>query len=136
MAHWHGLAKLRMHHDYTLEIMDQVTTTLGGKLRAFCEQTCPSFSTKELRREFDARVRPQGEGVAASEERAPNNSRKVNRRLPKTFNLHTYKLHSLGDYVATIRKYGTTDSYSTEPVRSTFSLQFQLLLIYTIYRES
>jgi hypothetical protein len=36
----------------------------------------------------------------------------------KKFNLKTYKTHSLGDYVQTIRMYGTTDSYSTEPVSS------------------
>lgn len=32
------------------------------------------------------------------------------------FNLLTYKHHALGDYVRTIKRYGTTDSYSTEPV--------------------
>lgn len=30
--------------------------------------------------------------------------------------MSTYKVHSLGDYVETIKTYGTTDSYSTEPV--------------------
>lgn len=34
----------------------------------------------------------------------------------KVFNLHTYKNHSLGDYVEMIRKYGTVDSYNTELV--------------------
>lgn len=38
------------------------------------------------------------------------------RRRRKTMNLNTYKVHALGDYVETIRKYGTTDSYSTELV--------------------
>jgi len=37
-------------------------------------------------------------------------------RRPKKFNLQTYKYHSLGDYPDTIRQYGTSDSYSTEPV--------------------
>lgn len=32
-------------------------------------------------------------------------------------NLNTYKVHSLGDYVEAIRRYGTTDSFSTEMVR-------------------
>jgi hypothetical protein len=31
-------------------------------------------------------------------------------------NLFTYKLHALGDYVRTIRAFGTTDSYSTQIV--------------------
>jgi hypothetical protein len=38
-------------------------------------------------------------------------------RRAKTFNLDTYKYHSLTDYMKHIRQYGTTDSYSTEPVR-------------------
>jgi hypothetical protein len=38
-------------------------------------------------------------------------------RRTKTFNLDTYKYHSLGDYVEHIQQYGTPDSYSTEPVR-------------------
>jgi len=37
-------------------------------------------------------------------------------RRKKTLNLNTYKFHALGDYVETIKMYGTTDSYSTEPV--------------------
>jgi hypothetical protein len=37
-------------------------------------------------------------------------------RRRKSFNLHTYKFHVLGDYVTSIRRFGTTDSYSTEPV--------------------
>ena len=36
----------------------------------------------------------------------------------KTFNLLTYKLHALGDYVQTICLFGSTDSYSTQIVRS------------------
>ena len=34
-------------------------------------------------------------------------------RRHKTFNLWTYKFHSLRDYVSTIKQYGTTDSYTT-----------------------
>ena len=32
------------------------------------------------------------------------------------FNLHTFKMHSLGHYVDAIRMYGTTDNYSTQVV--------------------
>ena len=35
---------------------------------------------------------------------------------PKLFNLNTYKLHALGDYVHTIHMFGTTDSYTTQIV--------------------
>jgi len=34
----------------------------------------------------------------------------------KKFSLRSYKYHSLGDYPDTVRRFGTTDSYSTEPV--------------------
>lgn len=40
-------------------------------------------------------------------------------KLRKTLNLNTYKDHALGDYVETIRRIGTTDSYSTESVSTT-----------------
>lgn len=49
----------------------------------------------------------------------------------KTLNLKTYKDHSLGDYVETIRRYGTTDSYSTESV----SL-LQIVLFLTVQVDS
>lgn len=39
-------------------------------------------------------------------------------RKSKMFNLNTYKHHSLGDYLETIRQRGTTDSFSTESVRN------------------
>jgi hypothetical protein len=38
-------------------------------------------------------------------------------------NLHTIKLHFLGDYVQHIRTFGTTDSYSTQLVRACFCLR-------------
>jgi hypothetical protein len=159
MAHWHGLAKLRMHHDLTLDIMESVVMSLGKLLRSFRDVTCLAFKTKELRREADARARrelrkanpvyrhppnvwagsadirhPVSQSPAISEapppcqpapERHPSAGRhstvladaKVPTRRPKTFNLGTYKGHSYGDYVKSIRQYGTMDSYSTEPVR-------------------
>jgi hypothetical protein len=39
-------------------------------------------------------------------------------RRRKKFNMATYKFHALGDYVQTIRMFGTTDSYSTQTVSS------------------
>jgi hypothetical protein len=152
-AHWHGLAKLRIHNDLTLDIMDHVTRDLGVKLRAFQQKTCTAFKTRELRREADARICRQNKITKSSKPiRTPtqsvsapniepshmsaststsarpkvahsNESRQSTTRLPKTLNLNTYKLHALGDYTDTIWRYGTTDSYSTEPVRATFHLR-------------
>jgi hypothetical protein len=78
-------------------------------LRDFESATCSAFETRELKREAEARQRQQTK--VATEHNAPGIARKR-----KIFNLNTYKNHSLGDYVRTIRMYGTTDSYSTEPV--------------------
>ena len=48
MAHWHGLAKLCLHTDATLDVMDSVTTLLGQALRDFKMNTCSAFTTREL----------------------------------------------------------------------------------------
>jgi hypothetical protein len=128
MAHWHALAKLRLHTDITLAAMDSITVLLGIKLRLFQSKTCPAFSTRELIREKDARVRRQnpksktnGRPSVAVQNPAVQKSAGVSvtrdgGRREKTFNLNTYKFHALGDYAATIRQFGTTDSYSTEMV--------------------
>ncbi|OBZ80056.1 hypothetical protein A0H81_00427 [Grifola frondosa] len=111
MAHWHGFAKLRMHTDTTLDILSEDTAVLGQKLREFKEKTCAAFQTRELAREGEARKRRQQKNVAGA---GPNSAAPGDARRPKAFNLNTYKLHSLGDYVSTIRLFGTTDSYSTQ----------------------
>jgi hypothetical protein len=132
MAHWHGLAKLRMHSDLTLEILDQQTTDLGEKFRHFKSKVCTAYYTQELNCEVDARSRRQAKDVARRTESSMANEKgtganakgkqKEDPRLPrqprrkKSLNIQTYKFHALGDYVASIRRFGTTDSYSTEPV--------------------
>ena len=63
MAHWHGLAKLRMHHDLLLESLDEVTKALGSRLRKFVQSTCTAFDTKELQREYIARTRREARQV-------------------------------------------------------------------------
>lgn len=49
---------------------------------------------------------------------------KVTGQQRKTLNLNTYKDHALGDYVETIRHYGTVDSYSTESVSTHLFVYF------------
>jgi hypothetical protein len=63
--------------------------------------------------------------TAASDHTAETEKSNDGKRRPKTLNLNTYKFHALGDYVNTIRKFGTTDSYSTEPVCLSFLLWSQ-----------
>jgi hypothetical protein len=116
LCHWHGLAKLRMHTDETLQVLDDATVSLGRELRAFSTVTCPAFPTRELKREAEHRQRRQRQSQSRAGTTTQGSSQIVSRQS-KTFNLQTYKLHALGDYVATIRQYGTTDSYSTQMVK-------------------
>jgi hypothetical protein len=108
-----------MHTDSTLALFSQVTTTLGNTLRTFQEQTSAAFSTRELQREQIARIRRQEKSIATAE---PGFSKPKAQKLgnsarqPKQLNLNTYKFHSLGDYPKMIRRFGTIDSYSTQPV--------------------
>lgn len=104
-----------MHTDETLQILESVTVSLGRELRAFATVTCPAFSTRELKREAERRQRRQYQAQSRPGTSIRGSSQVVSRQ-PKTFNLQTYKLHALGDYVSTIRRYGTTDSYSTQLV--------------------
>ena len=56
-AEWHALAKLRMHTDTTLTLLEELTTEFGHLLRQFRDLTCTQFTTVELPRELAARNR-------------------------------------------------------------------------------
>lgn len=131
LAHWHGLAKLRLHTDDTLHHLDKLTSDLGNQFRTFQAKTCSAYKTQELPRETRARDRLQASkknkttGGKNMTTGGKNKSTGASRKKPfqpksdpksKDFSLHTYKNHALGDYVDMIIKYGTVDSYSTESV--------------------
>ncbi|KAF8224460.1 hypothetical protein L208DRAFT_1002460, partial [Tricholoma matsutake] len=59
LAHWHGLAKLSMHTDATLDILSHVTTSLGNSLCTFEEKTCEAFETQDLEHEHAAQQQRQ-----------------------------------------------------------------------------
>jgi hypothetical protein len=63
LGYWQGLAKLRLHTETTLQLLDNVTTALGEALRDFKKHVCSSYATKELPREAAARNRREGEQV-------------------------------------------------------------------------
>lgn len=106
-----------MHTDPTLKIFEELTTVLGDKLRFFADVTCANYKTFELPREAAARKRRQSKQSQGKVSSLDENERGQPERKTKAFNMETYKHHALGDYVETIRAYGTCDSYSTEPVR-------------------
>lgn len=120
MSHWHALAKLRMHTDETLAILDATTSLLGEQLRHFADVTCLTFDTYELPREVEARRRKASKKTNISQADAPVVSKKK-----RVYTMETYKHHALGDYANTIRALGTCDSYSTELVGNHVLSSFQ-----------
>jgi hypothetical protein len=111
---WHAFAKLRLHTESTLGFLKESTKALGQALRYFAKKTCSAFRTQELPREGAARGRRQAAAMAKGKSQGKGKKREG--PLPKIFNMCTYKLHALGDYVASIWLYGTTDNYSTQVV--------------------
>ena len=111
-THWHGLAKLCLYSDNTLDIMDDVTVGLGVQFHEFHNKICPKFQTWELPHEAATH-----QGHTQKNHQSGANT-ETNNKEPylKNFNLETYKYHLLGDYIATIHRLGTTDSYSTTMV--------------------
>lgn len=143
-AEWHALAKLRMHSDSTLVLLEELTIEFGKLIRQFRDLSCTQFQTVELPKETAARNRQQAKRQVAAPCTTPISAPSVTtnygptlsfttpaatastnhfqgqaqasrpRTKSKILNLLTVKLHFLGDYVRHIRLFGTTDSYSTQ----------------------
>jgi hypothetical protein len=116
-AEWHALAKLRMHTDTTLLHLESLTKEFGHLMRHFRDHTCSQFQTVELPRELAARNRQHQRVQAKAFNQSAVNTGSSSRKC-KVLNLFTPKFHSLGDYVRTIRMFGSTDSFSTQVVRT------------------
>ena len=128
-AEWHTLAKMRLHTDSTLAWLDESTKAFGKQIRRFESHTCSFFDTRELPQEEAARSRRQKKKKASINlpnpsalAPAPSTATPSAGTKKKLFNLILIKLHALGDYVKTIKTFGTTDSYSTQPVCVLFKL--------------
>ena len=115
-----ALAKLRIHTESTLQLLETSTRLLGEQMRRFLDKVYAHIDTRELPREEAARVRRKmamlAKNPTTTSEASGTSSGKMRRKL----NLNTYKYHSLGDYATTIRRFGTTDSYSTQLVSNLF----------------
>jgi len=126
VAEWHGFAKMWMHTDSTLKHLNDLTTELGKLVRDFETSTCSQFTTFELPRETEARKRRtqgQAQTSAASESTAGG-------KRARSLNLFTYKWHSLGDYVLSIRLFGGTDGISTQIVSPSPDIVSVLLMFF------
>ena len=51
------MAKLRMHTDTTLKMLEDITVSLGAEFRRFDRVVCSKIQTEELATEVEARVR-------------------------------------------------------------------------------
>jgi hypothetical protein len=117
LADWHSLAKLYYQSDTTLAQLSLATQILGAEIRHFAKVVCPAFKTKETQAELRKRVK-QAANASRGLTLAANNT-----RLEKTFNLKTYKLHTLGHYVDDARLYGPIPLFSTQAVRHLIELR-------------
>ncbi|KAH6866008.1 hypothetical protein BKA70DRAFT_1455022 [Coprinopsis sp. MPI-PUGE-AT-0042] len=175
LGEWHALAKLRMHTEHTVALLETTTSELAGHIRTFMDTTCQVFETVETTKEYATRLKrsvkkKQKEGSdgpvsdqsanhlatqvpvrhgSASDDLSAHHTKMdpgssalastecseppaqpppsldsgssvapstVSRkgRLRKSLNLQTYKYHALRDYAEHIRRFGMTDSYSSE----------------------
>ena len=115
IATWHAYAKLRKHTDHTLRSFRSQTKVLGRQLRRFLNKTCSSYNTKPLPNEEAARARRR---AAAKAQKGDTTSQKKSKRnsATKQYNMATYKIHALGDYVDHIMRFGPTDCFTTQHV--------------------
>jgi hypothetical protein len=104
-----------MHSESTLDFLEKTFEKLSKKLRQFRAFTCAAFDTLELPREKAARQRRAAERSETNGPPPDSNGART-----KKFNLSTYKFHAMGDYVRTIRFFGTTDSFTTQIVSTVY----------------
>lgn len=110
-AEWHSYTKMRLHTELTLDSMSRVFTSLTQQLRKFRHRVCEHYTTVELPRERASRHRQEARNESRTTD-APSSSPKR-----RSFNMKTYKFHALGDYIQSIKFFGTTDSFTTQIVR-------------------
>ncbi|KAJ3538377.1 hypothetical protein NMY22_g5192 [Coprinellus aureogranulatus] len=120
LAHWHALAKLRMHTELTLEVLDLWTSIVDlpdaiSQPHSTVERGpvepvphLPSGPTDSRVGSFAPTPAPAAWSVDQTK------VEKTAGRNPRKWSLSTPKFHSMGDVVQYIRKTGTTDSYSTQ----------------------
>ena len=116
LATWHGLAKLRLHTELTLNNLENSSTRLGNLLRTFKSNVCSAYATRDLPSEEAARGRRQAakaQKVGGGTQPPPTKPATIKFR---DFNMETYKLHGFPDYPASIRAYGVTENTSTKNV--------------------
>jgi hypothetical protein len=123
----HALSMLRMHTDFTLDVMRLEVARLGYELRRFNHCVCPDYDTRETPKEQQARSRRQtaaqrAQSGAASAFKRQRMKDVTEGPVKKPLSLSTYKLHIIGHYPEKIAAKGTTDNYNTKVVCISFLL--------------
>lgn len=70
-AEWHALAKLRMHTESSLALLETLTSDFGKLMVQFRDQTCTQFATCELPREAASRARRQADQIRKTRDNDP-----------------------------------------------------------------
>jgi hypothetical protein len=109
-AEWHSYTKMQLHMELTLDSMSRAFTSLTQQLQKFRHHVCENYTTVELPRERASWHRWEAHNESWTTD-TPSSSPKR-----KLFNMKTYKFHALGDYVQSIKLFGTTDSFTTQIV--------------------
>ena len=124
-----------MHSTSTLSVFDGVTKILGQLLRRFNDHVCPKYNTHDTPSELKKRASRNASEAAKKKTQYPVNLKDAEKVAPtkRNFNLAAYKPHALGHYSSWIRRFGTTDSYSTQTVW--FSLHLFNISSYIIKGE-
>ncbi|KAJ3554423.1 hypothetical protein NM688_g3120 [Phlebia brevispora] len=117
---FHALAKMRLHRESTVRIMESVVRHLGKAVRVFAKKS-KKYPTKELPNEVAARgrreIRAAKQKTQNSEtfaDRAPQQAPSRLQAKLKFLNLSTFKWHNLPHYPWWIRRIGALDGYSTQ----------------------
>jgi hypothetical protein len=100
--------------DSEIDSLEQATQLLGQLIRKFTKDSF-KYDTKETPAEVRRRKRQATDKLSKGE--AAEAQENIGARSRK-FNMETAKLHFLGDYAESLRKYGTTDGYSSTIVSS------------------
>ena len=115
LAFWHGYAKLRLHSDSSLRVLEGATKVFGTLIRKFKSTICPRYKTKLTPREQDARTRRQTKSKGKGKGKAKG-IQQTESAVEYVFNICTYKMHAMGDYPSTIQRMGTTDNFNSQNV--------------------
>ena len=126
MASFHAFSKLRMHSDDSLGVYHGLTIVFGQVMRHFTSTVCNELDALPLAKEAAATASGQAKTQARSQTRAQSHARSLSQdwkrsKSPqsKTFNMFTFKWHTLGHYPSIIRHYGTLDLLGTHIVHVT-----------------